>query len=264
MNTQNCVCFPCIGELSSVPTIAVTSEQPLAAIIPWNIWESIFKKLEPQNLLAASAVCKRWRFAAAKDFINKSDDRLKSTPCYKEFCRSRHIIMFDVSSSMKTTPAIIPRAHQIYEKITRLLDATIKNGGIYICKFAAEHSLKYFRTLDKATEFLTAETPLRDGSILSDAVTTIFDKAISRNKAKATHVHIISDMNVQLDSSIFSVEKLSALKGRITFHYYSADGRDKDNFLKKTEEEFLKLRETTLPQAEKKYGDQLSLKFYRS
>lgn len=269
MSVQLCQCIPCFAKRDYEITDA--EDRSSCGLLPLDTLELALTYLDKNSLLAASAVCVRWRFIAATIY-SKYPDRMYSTPCfqpfYDDFYISRHIFLFDVSSSMNA--ARQQNAQVIYDKITQFIAPIIKNRGTYICKFAGGHELKYFHTSEKAKAYVAQKSTLNDGSNLSDAVVAVVDKIIERseNAPKNTHVHIISDMEVLFDQSILSREDLHRHPSKITFHYHDAAKQDDTDFVTRTKATFLKLKDTPIPempkQNKKLYSDSVEIKFYRS
>lgn len=269
MSVQLCQCIPCFAKRDFPDTAA--EDESIFKQLPLDPLESTLTYLDKNSLLAASAVCVRWRFVAATICL-KYPNRMYSTPCfqpfYDDFYVSRHIFIFDVSSSMNTVRQ--KNAQIIYDKITRFIAPMIKDRGTYICKFAGGHELKYFRTNEKAKAYIAKASTLNDGSNLSDAVVAVVEKIVERseNTPKNTHVHIISDMEVLFDQSILSREDLHAHPSKITFHYYDAAKQDDTDFVKRTKATFLALKDNLLPEEaqhlKKIYSDSVELKFYSS
>lgn len=267
MSAQLCQCIPCFAKRNFAVTAA--EDESLTQHLSLDVLEVALTYLDKNSLLAASAVCVRWRFAAATIY-SKYPDRMYNTPCfqpfYDDFYVSRHFFIFDVSSSMNESRR--KNAEVIYDKITQFIAPMIEDRGAYICKFAGGHELKYFRTSEKAKAYVAKASTLNDGSNLSDAVVAVVEKIVERSKntPKNTHVHIISDMEVLFDQSILSRDDLHAHPSKITFHYYDAAKQDDTDFVKRTKATFLALKDTPLPekpeQLKKHYSDSVELKFY--
>lgn len=267
MSVQLCQCIPCFAKRDFAVTTA--EDESCCRFLPLDALEMALTHLDKNSLLAASAVCVRWRFVAATIYA-KFPDRMYSTPCfqpfYNDFYISRHFFIFDVSSSMNETRKA--NAQIIYDKITRFIEPMIEGRGSYICKFAGGHELKYFRTSAKAKAYVAEASTLNDGSNLSDAVVAVIEKVVaqSRNAPKNTYVHIISDMEVHFDQSILSREDLHAHPSKITFHYYNAAKQADTDFVKRTKATFLELKDTQLPEnnrhLKKRYSDSVEVAFY--
>ncbi len=269
MSIQLCQCIPCFAKRDFPVTDA--EEASLVSFLSLDTLENVFEYLDTNALLAASSICKRWRFVAATIY-SKFPDHLYSTPCfqpfYDDFYASRHLFLFDVSSSMNKERR--DNAKIIYDKITRFIAPIIENRGVYICKFAGAHDLKYFNSSECARAFIDEASKVPDGSNLSSAVVEVVKKIVQRNEKdpKNNHVHIISDMEVVFDQSILLGQDLLATKSKITFHYYDAAKQGENDFLKDTKATFHALKDNnfpgTDPRVKKRYSDSVELKFYPS
>lgn len=260
-----CQCIPCYVERNSYEE---TNAEQETANLPLLTLEHTLSYLEPENLRNAASVCKRWRYIAARLYLKVQDNSLYGIPCFKPFYEdlstSRHMFIFDVSSSMNSNMRK-EHAKAIYLKILEFITPMVLKQGLYICKFASECQMKYFKSPEQATAFIDEHTRLRDGSNLSVAVEEAVRKIIEKS-SKNSHVHIISDMDVTFDDSILTRKELHTHPYKITFHYYNATRQNDSSFLTATKRSFESLKESVQelePYNKKRFIESVEQRFYR-
>lgn len=265
MTSAICQCIPCYVQRNCYEE---TEAEQKTLILPLLTLEHTFSYLEPDDLRKAASTCKRWRYVAATLYLKIQDNSLYGIPCFLPFYdnlqTSRHIFIFDVSSSMNRNKKK-EHAKAIYLQLLKFIAPMVEKQGLYICKFASECRMRYFEDSETATAFIDEESTLRDGSNLSVAVEEVVTKIIEKS-SKNSHVHIISDMDVTFDESILSRKELHMQPYKITFHYYNAARQSKSTFLANTKRCFESLKESMQevePEKKKRFMDSVELRFYR-
>ncbi len=219
---MSCLCIPCSARNNvSTPNMVVRTTR--AADLERNVWALVFRNFDYQQQMVASAVCKRWRHILSKTLLTSPNYKIGSFKCfksfYKDFLKSRHIILFDASGSMQFESRIV-KASLIASKLLDFIEPVIRSRGIFIGSFGDSSSVQHVKTRPEVIAYIHDISIHHIGSDFNHVSRLVYEK-LSILKAKLnTHVHVISDMGLDNEESIINFSLSSIYSKKVTFHFY--------------------------------------------
>ncbi len=194
-----------------------------AAELERNVWAIVFQNLDYREQMVASSVCKKWRHILSKTLSTSSNNKIGSFKCfkafYKDFLKSRHIILFDASGSMHFQ-GNIEKGSVIASKLLGYIEPVIRARGIFIGTFGDYTTIHHVKTTSQVITYIHNISIIHGGYDFGDVSAGVYER-LSLLKAKLnTHVHVISDMVLSNAISIINSSLSSAYSKKVTFHFY--------------------------------------------
>ena len=213
MVAMNCWCVSCISK-SDIQTPVMYAGDIRIGEIERFLWKPILDELAWKDRMSLSAVCKRLRYITVKVYKSKNDFCFGEM--YKDFLKSRHIVLLDCTDSM-----ISDNGHRqaliILKKLSQVIEKPIKTRGVFVGRWGCDYQLKHVKTKDSFFNYfngLSINGCLYD---FSDITSKLSDKLKILKAELDTQIHIISDMCLSGNKFINSYRTNSSKQ---VFHFY--------------------------------------------